>query len=85
MTNKPSYEDLERQLAEAKKQLKKKSKNKQSYAQKHVKLWEKFFAGKANLKDFSRQSRASKTESSLQYFSPEMANLASNTSHLFWI
>ena len=68
MTEKPSYEELERQLAEAKKQLKKKSKNKQSYAQKHLKLWEKFFLGDAGLREFPRESRTKKTESPLQYF-----------------
>ena len=68
MTDKPSYEELEQQLAEAKKQLKKKSKNKQSYAQKHVKLWEKFFEGEARVTDFPRVSRTTKTESIHQYF-----------------
>jgi hypothetical protein len=71
MTEKPSYEELERQLAEAKKEnkhLKKKSKNKETYAQKHVKLFEKFFLGKANLNEFPRVSRSKKTESAWQYF-----------------
>lgn len=68
MTDKPSYEELEQQLAEAKKQLKKKSKNKETYAQKHVQLWEKFFEGKANLREFPRETRAKKTESMHHYF-----------------
>ena len=71
MTDKPTYEELEQLFAEAKeenKRLKKKSKSKESYAQKHVKLFEKFFLGKANLNEFPRESRSKKTESAWQYF-----------------
>ena len=86
MTDKPSYEELEQQLAEAKKKTNnsKRRVKTNKVMLKNISYFGRNFEGKANLREFPRETRAKKTESPLQYFSSEVAILASNTSHSFW-
>lgn len=68
MTDKPTYEQLEQQLAQAEAKLKKVKKLEKSYVQKNIDLWKKFLAGEAGIKHFLRSSRSTKTTSKHQYF-----------------
>jgi len=68
MTEKPSYEELERQLAETKDKLEKAKKREKTYVQKNIDVWKKFLDGQSTLNDFTRTSRSTKTKSKTQYF-----------------
>ena len=68
MTEKPSYEELERQLAETKAKLEKAKKTEKTYVQKNIDDWKKFLDGQLGLLHFKRSSRSEKTKSKFQYF-----------------
>jgi len=68
MTEKPSYEELERQLAETKAKLEKAKKTEKTYVQKNIDDWKKFLDGQLGLLHFKRSSRSEKTKSKYQYF-----------------
>jgi hypothetical protein len=67
MTDKPTYKELEQQLAKAEAKLKKVKKLDKTYVQKNIDVWKKFLAGEAGIKHFMRSSRSTKTTSKHQY------------------